>query len=143
MITLEEYVGSHAASPDWTPERQANAVLLLAACDRLRNCMEADGVVFLVNPKTGDCVGGQLHGYGGFRPQDCPQMKPQGALHSNHKEGLAVDNYDPDNAIDDYLMAHQSLLEDYGIYIEHPDSTPTWSHWSIKAPGSGHHVFYP
>lgn len=146
MITLDEYVGIHANSPDWTPQRASNAILLLDTCDRLRTCMEADGVVFPVNPKTGTCVSGELHGWGGFRTQDAVDQRtglPEGAKHSNHKEGLAVDNYDPDNAIDNYLMAHQSLLDDYSIYIEHPDTTPGWSHWSTKSPGSGHHVFYP
>ena len=137
MITLEQYVGGHEASPDWTPERQSNATKLLYTCAQLELEMIADGVVFPDNPHTGSGVSGQT--FGGFRPQDCPQ----GAPHSSHKEGLAVDRYDPNNAIDTWLMAHQDALERFGIYIEHPDSTHGWSHWSIKAPGSGKHVFYP
>jgi hypothetical protein len=137
MITIDEYVGIHVNSPDWTPERQANAANLLTHCAALRLRMAADGVIFKTNPKTGTCISGEI--YGGFRPQDCPI----GAPHSNHKEGLAVDNFDPDEAIDNWLMNHEADLEFYGIYIEHPDTTPGWSHWSIKLPGSGHHVFYP
>lgn len=139
MITLDEYVGGHQDSPDWTPERQANAVKLLEYCDRLRLRMEADGVIFKVNPNTGTCVSGAFHGYGGFRPQDCTQ----GAPHSSHKDGLAVDNYDPDDAIDNWLIAHQDDLVYYEIYIEAPVSTPGWSHWSIKSPPSGKHIFIP
>lgn len=138
-ITINQYAGGHEASPDWTPERQANAQQLLLVCAGLEEEMIADGIEFPDNPATGSGVGGAFHGYGGFRPQNCQQ----GAPHSNHKEGLAVDRYDPHNAIDAWLMAHQDALERHGVYIEHPDSTIHWSHWSIRASGSGHHIFYP
>jgi len=151
MFTIEDYVGIYASSPDWTPERQANARHLLNACANLQVIMEADGVHFPlhehaangVHPRTETTIGGET--YGGFRPQSCLI----GAAHSAHKEGLAVDRYDPDGIIDKWLLddylAHgdRSALVHCGIYIEHPDSTPGWSHWSIRAPASGHHVFYP
>lgn len=137
MISLNQYVGAWATSPDWTMERGKNAIRLLAAMGPLEAALCALGVKFPQNPKTGSQISGEL--YGGFRPQACPI----GAVHSSHKEGLAVDRYDPDGQIDKTLMAHQDLLVKCGIYIEHPDSTPGWSHWTIKAPSSGHHVFYP
>ncbi len=137
MITIEQYVGPHADSPDWTPERQANAEALLQACAALEERMQDDGVSFPINPHTGSGVSGQT--FGGFRPQDCPQ----GAPDSSHKEGQAVDRFDPHGEIDVWLMAHQEVLEEFGIYIEHPSATTGWSHWSIRAPRSGKHVFYP
>lgn len=137
MITYEQYIGPWAKSPDLTAERKANAVRLLYAVEDLETEMAKDGVIFPFNPKTKSQVSGET--YGGFRPQDCPI----GATHSSHKEGLAVDRYDPDNKIDDWCMAHQDRLAAHGIYIEHPDTTPLWSHWTIKPPGSGHTVFYP
>ena len=137
MITLTEYVGPWVDSPDLTLERHDNAERLLDACADLESLAVADGVMFPNNPVTGDGVSGNT--YGGFRPQDCPH----GAPHSSHKEGLAVDRYDPTGAIDAWCMTHLDKLEACGIYIEHPDATRTWSHWTIKAPGSGHRVFYP
>lgn len=159
MITIEQYVGPWADSPDWTVQRQANARRLLAACINLESLLSANGVSFPDHPHGGtglhnarydarDGVSGQT--YGGFRPQDCTQ----GAPHSSHKEGLAVDRYDPGNLIDDWLMndyqenvdagtPEQSALVQCGIYIEHPDSTDGWSHWTIRAPGSGRRIFYP
>jgi len=137
MITLAQYVGPWAGSEDWTPEHQRNAVNLLKACDALETEMVSEGVEFPFNPATGSGISGQI--YGGFRPQDCPQ----GAPHSSHKEGLAVDRYDPYGDIDVWCMANQDRLQQHGIYIEHPDSTPHWSHWTIRAPASGHTVFYP
>lgn len=137
MITLNEYVGPHRESPDWTPTREQNATKLLAACAALEEEARADGVEFPINPATHSGVSGQT--FGGFRPQDCPQ----GATNSSHKEGQAVDRYDPGNKIDAWCMAHQDRLVVHGIYIEHPSATPNWSHWTTRRPGSGNRVFYP
>lgn len=137
MITMEDYVGPHAASPDWTEDRRANAARLLNACAILEAYAAKDGVQFPVNPATGSGVSGKR--YGGFRPQSCTV----GAPGSAHKEGLAVDRFDPSGAIDAWCMANQDKLELCGIYIEHPDETDGWSHWSIRPPKSGRHVFYP
>lgn len=137
MITLEQYVGPHKDSPDWTPERQVNAKRLLEECADLEAEMIADGVSFPDNPATESGVSGQT--FGGFRPQDCPQ----GAPNSSHKEGSGVDRYDPLEAIDNWCMAHQDRLKAHGIYIEHPDATKGWSHWTTRSPKSGRTVFYP
>lgn len=137
MFTIDQYVGIHKNSPDWNTYRQDNAARLLTACANLQNIMEHDGVKFPINPKTGSEISGET--YGGFRPQDCPI----GAAHSSHKEGLAVDRFDPNGEIDGWLMRHPDILVQTGIYIESPDYTPGWSHWTILAPGSGKHVFIP
>lgn len=137
MITIEQYFGPYADHPDGTTARIANAVLLLAACQKLEEIMRLDGVVFRDSPTTHSGVSGE--GNGGFRPQDCPI----GAARSSHKEGLAVDRYDPDGNIDLWCMNHQQVLAECGIYIEHPSKTLHWSHWTIKAPGSGNRVFKP
>lgn len=137
MITLEEYAGPHIDCPDWTPNCQIKAGLLLHACAMLEQDMLNDGVVFPINPNTGSGVSGET--FGGFRPQDCPIGAPDSA----HKTGEAVDRYDPTGELDVWLMAHQDKLLEYGIYIEHPSATTGWSHWSTRAPRSGHHVFYP
>ena len=137
MVTLEQYVGPHADSPDWTDEREANAVELLEKVNALQAEMEADGVVFPVNPKTGSQISGTT--FGGFRPQDCPQ----GAPDSNHKKGQGIDLYDPKERIDNWCVAHQDRLKFHGICIEHPSKTGTWSHWQSVPPKSGKTVYFP
>lgn len=137
MISLAQYVGPHANSPDWTTAVISNAEALLSACARLELMARGDGVLFPDNPATGSGVSGQT--FGGFRPQNCPI----GAARSAHKLGLAVDRYDPDGLIDKWCFESQDRLAECGIYIEHPEATKGWSHWSTKAPGSGKRVFYP
>lgn len=143
MITLAQYVGKHAGSPDWTPARQGNAVDLLVACAKLEQIMLNAGVIFPDNPATRSGVSGLI--FGGFRPQSCPQ----GAPHSSHKEGQGVDRYDPHNLIDKWLAddyakhGKKSAIVRCGIYIEHPNATDTWSHWTTRPPKSGNRIFIP
>lgn len=135
MLTVKEYFGPWFGHLDHTEERNENAKRLLVAC----NALEAEmvSVVFPTNRKTGSNVSGAV--YGGFRPQHCTEGAPRSA----HKEALAVDRYDPLGHIDAWLTAHPDALALHGIYIEHPSKTPGWSHWSIRAPRSGKHIFYP
>lgn len=137
MITMKQYAGVHEHSPDWNAARQLNAANLLVACWQLEQLAIADGVVFPDNPKTGSGVSGDA--LGGFRPQSCSI----GAANSAHKEGLAVDRYDPHNLIDAWCMANLDKLAACGIYLEHPSKTDTWSHWTIRAPKSKNRVFMP
>ena len=137
MITLNQYVGPHRESPDWTPAREQAATKLLASCCSLEVEMARGGVSFPDNPATKSGVSGQT--FGGFRPQNCPQ----GAPNSSHKEGMAVDRYDPRGEIDVWCMAHLDRLAYHGLYIEHASATPGWSHWTTRAPKSGNRAFYP
>lgn len=137
MITLNQYIGPHRESPDWTDEREQNATKLLAACCALEVEMARGGVKFPDNPATHSGISGQT--FGGFRPQDCPV----GAPNSNHKEARAVDRYDPEGIIDLWCMAHLDRLQAHSIWLEHPDATVGWSHWQSVPPRSGSRVFRP
>jgi len=139
MITLVQYFGKFFNHTDATSTRKVSAQALLDACNRLEALALEDGVEFPNSPKTGTGVSGEHDGYGGFRPQDCPQ----GAAHSSHKEGMAVDRYDPHGKIDAWCMANFEKLSRVGIYIEHPSATEGWSHWTIRAPKSGSRAFFP
>lgn len=138
MITIDDLLGKWACSPDCTPERIDNATrLLLPAVAALELAMLEDGVIFPINPATGNQISGQT--LGGFRPQVCSV----GAARSNHKEGLAVDRYDPDGKIDAWCMANLDVVAACGIWLEHPSATSGWSHWQCVAPRSGRRVFMP
>lgn len=58
MITLPQYAGVHAQSPDWSAERKTNASNLLLACSRLEALARADGIKFPDNPATGSGISG-------------------------------------------------------------------------------------
>jgi len=137
MITLQQYLGPWKGHVDVTNEVKANALKLLVTVAELMLIMEHDGIAFPINPATKSNISGSKGG--GFRTQSFSQGAPKSA----HKLGLAVDIFDPLGEIDDWIMSHQAILVAKGVYIEHPDHTKGWSHWSIKSPGSGKHVFIP
>jgi hypothetical protein len=136
-LHVEQYFGKWLAHKDVTMPIIDNAKALVSACNTLIQVMEATGLRFTINPLTQSLVGGET--LGGFRPQDCPIGAPQSA----HKQGLAVDIYDPDNKIDNWLIGHQQVLKEFGLYFEHPTATPRWSHWTTRKPKSGKRIFYP
>ena len=135
MITLEELYGQWLSHPDATAARKAASAALLVSVNNLLDEAAQDGVPGLVNPVTGSQVSGDK--YGGFRPQSCPR----GAPHSAHKEGRAVDIYDPGNKLDAWL--DDDTLEAFELYREAPASTPHWCHLTDRAPPSGKRTFQP
>lgn len=137
MISLNDYVGPHSHSKDWNAERRANAEDLLPAVNALLAEAVADGIKLHTNPATGSYVSGQT--MGGFRPQDCTQ----GAPGSSHKQGQAVDVYDPLHKLALWCLENLERLEAHGLYMEHPDATPSWCHLTTRAPKSGRRAFFP
>lgn len=135
MISVADFFGPHAGCADATEEREQNAEVLLEKVNPLLEEAEQHGVELEMNPATGTLVSGKT--FGGFRPQDCPQ----GAPHSSHKEGMAVDVYDPEGALDRWIT--DLLLEKHGLYREHPADTSGWTHLTTRAPGSGKRTFHP
>ena len=137
MITITDYAGKWSTSPDWGTIQQINASELLRRVNLLLDELSKRGVIAKKNPITGCLVGGES--FGGFRPLSCPI----GAPNSAHKQGEAVDIYDPDNKLDDYITAHPELLVQFDLYREHPTATLHWLHLSIRAPKSGNRTFLP
>jgi hypothetical protein len=137
LFTLEEYFAGYPNHPDITKEVKGNATKLITACTALSASVKLAGIQFKINPGTGTVLSGVKNG--GFRPQSCTVGTPK----SSHKQGLAVDIFDPHEDIDNWCMKHQNELQKYGIYMEDPKHTPHWSHWTIKSPASGKRVFIP
>lgn len=136
MITIQDYVGVHAGSKDWTPARQRYAKILLDAVNPLlEHYYRATGNKIRINPATKSQVSGQT--FGGFRPQSCPEGSPG----SSHKEGMGVDVYDPKNEFDDWLT--DDILAEYKLYREHPQKTQRWCHLTTRRPPSGNRTFWP
>lgn len=133
---MGEYFGPWLSHQDATPERVAHAGKLITAVNALMELAEAD-VAFPVNPATRSQVSGRT--YGGFRPQECTI----GAPHSNHKEGLAVDIFDPTGAIDEWCADNQLALEECGLWMERQDYTEGWAHFQCVPPRSGSRYFIP
>lgn len=72
----------------------------------------------------------------GFRPSAINQKIPNAAKNSLHMIGKAIDIADPDGELKKLLTPitnkdHADLLRRFGVFMEHPDYTPTWVHLDI------------
>jgi len=136
MITLEQLFGAKMQHPNATPERVANGIELLTRVSELLEYLE---YVPPICPNTGTQISGSKGGSGdgGFRLQ----TSGTGAKKSSHKEGQAVDIYDPRGVLDDLLS--DEILDNHDLYREHPDDTPGWCHLTTRAPRSGRRTFHP
>lgn len=138
VITYEQYVGKWDTSSDVTGNIEFNIrnrllPIINDLCDYISSC-EVD---FPINPITKSLISGTS--LGGFRPQTCTIGAPK----SNHKQGLAVDIYDPKGEIDAWCMTNKTTLAEFGVWLEHPDATPGWCHMQVVPPRSGSRVFKP
>jgi hypothetical protein len=129
-ITLDDYFGRHSST--WKPsdEVRANALDLLSKVNAMLTDMDLEEAR---EPKVNS----------GWRPQAYNAMIPSAAVNSKHITGQAIDLYDPDGALDDFLMAHPQRLIDHGLWMEHPAATKGWTHVQSIPPRSGNRVFFP
>lgn len=135
MITVADVIGPWRNSTDLTEERIEHITDLVPAVNALLARAAKAGVKLPINPKTKTQVSGEQ--YGGFRPQTCPIGAPLSA----HKQGLAVDIYDPTNALDAWIT--DDVLRECGLYREGGNWTPGWTHLTTRRPGSGNRTFMP
>lgn len=135
MITVADVIGPWIKSPDLTAGRRKSIADLVPQVNALLALASAAGIPTYKHPATGNPVVGPK--YGGFRPQSCPIGAPQSA----HKVGMAVDIYDPSNALDEWIT--DDVLTQCGLYREGGRWTPGWTHLTTRRPGSGNRTFIP
>lgn len=74
--------------------------------------------------------------------KDQKRINPK-AMKSNHLKGAAIDIADPKGELAEWNKKNIKLLEEIGLWIEHPDDTPGWEHYQIFPPRSGNRMFHP
>lgn len=128
MITLEEYyMGRDKKYPDQlTDELRLNAQ---DTVDKANQLLARFGESRKVNS--------------GWRPPAVNAAIPKAAKKSNHMRCLAIDLDDDDGDLDDWCMSNLSVLEELGLWMEHPAATKGWCHVQTVPPRSGRRVFYP
>jgi len=122
-----------------SPEIERNAARTVEITNKLLAQAQTYGVVVKANPATGSQVSS------GWRPPAINASTKGASPTSHHMTGRAVDLYDPDGELDEWLMSGigMAAMEELGLWLEHPDATPGWCHLQIVPPGSGRRVFRP
>lgn len=95
-----------------SPELEANLVKLLIAVNKLRTL-----------------YGKPMYISSGYRPGHY-NKDAGGAKNSTHITCQAVDFKDTDGKIKDFITL--SVLEECGLYMEAPHSTPMWCHVQVR-----------
>lgn len=83
----------------------------------------------------------QVHS--GWRPPGVNALTPNAAKFSKHMTCQACDLEDDEGDLDEWALDHPEILEEIGLWQEHPGSTKGWAHFQIVPPRSGKRVFYP
>lgn len=140
-ITVEEYLMNRAKFEELSADHKNSTVDLL---DRVNKLLEALGREARVSSgirtkKDHERIYRQINAKRKEQGLD-PIKVPMG---SKHLSCQAVDLADPNNELDVLLDQKEALLEEYGLYREHPDYTKGWVHLQTVAPGSGLRTFKP
>ncbi len=125
LVTRDEILNGQEQKNPLTSTMEGNLRRLLAALNKLRLAYNKPMLVS-----------------SGYRPPE-HNKKVGGAPNSCHLTCEAVDFRDKDGELKKWLLANLDILADCGLYMEHPDATPTWCHLQIRMPNSGHRVFKP
>ncbi len=128
MITTADYfMGREKKYPnELTGELLSNASVLVVKVNEL---LDAFGEHRSVNS--------------GWRPAAVNSAVPNAAPKSKHMTCQACDLSDDDGRLDAWCMANLPMLERFGLWLEHPDSTPRWCHVQSIPPKSLKRVFIP
>lgn len=141
MIKLSDYwMGRDKSYPlALSTEIVRNAETMIELADKLLALAKLAGVTLETNPRTNTIVSG------GWRPPEINANTPGAAVRSKHMTGQAIDLYDPDGDLDDWLMTDdgQRAMADLGLWHEHPSATKGWAHVQSVPPRSGRRTFYP
>lgn len=122
-----------------TPAIERAAFTTVDLANKLLAIAEADGISLSRNANTNSFVAS------GWRPPAINAATPNAAPSSKHMTGQAIDIYDPDGDLDEWLLAApgQRVLVNLGLWLEHPSATKGWAHVQTIPPKSLNRVFYP
>jgi hypothetical protein len=134
-ITIADYFGTKPH----TAEHTENAIELLRCVNAMFAEYVTQGGILHKDPDTGTYISGSKGGAGdgGFRLPD----SATGRQGSAHKEAKAVDPYDPDNRIDEWIT--RDILIKFGLWREARQHSPGWVHLQTREPKSHMRSFNP
>lgn len=141
MITLADYfMGRRELYPTaMSPSIEHEAFRTVDLVNKLLTQAETYGVSIDMHPVNKSPVSS------GWRPPAVNSATAGAAVNSKHMTGQALDVYDPDGDLDDWLMTGegQAAMAALGLWHEHPSATKGWAHLQTIPPRSGRRTFFP
>lgn len=140
-VNLENYFmgRDRTYSLDLTMDVRRESARTVDLTNKLLNVAQAAGVELIRRADSNTLVNS------GWRPAALNAQTQGAAPHSKHITGQAIDLFDPEGEIDEWLLTKlgQEALVSIGLWMEHPGSTKGWSHLQTIPPRSLNRVFYP
>jgi len=138
MITVRQYYMNRDIEfrMELTDELRRNAETTVARANTLLNHALNDRVYLIMNSQKSFVRSG-------WRPPVINRATANSAPLSKHMTCEAIDIEDIEGELDEWCMEHLSILEEVGLWLEHPSATKSWCHLQTKPPRSGKRVFYP
>lgn len=124
-ITRNEILMGRDSEYPLTPELESNLSKLLEALNKFRAI-----------------YGKPMNVSSGYRPGKYNRAAG-GASNSSHITCEACDFKDGDWSLKQFVLMRPEILEECGLYMEHPDHTRTWIHLQIRPTKSGTRIFKP
>lgn len=141
MISVADYfMGRRERFPlALTPAIEREAFRTVDLASKLLVQAQTYGVTLDVHPVNKSLVSS------GWRPPEVNAGTANAAPNSKHMTGQAIDIYDPDGDLDDWLLSGegQAAMAALGLWHEHPSATKGWAHLQTIPPRSGRRTFYP
>lgn len=125
MITRKEVLMDRDKEYPLSKEFEANLAILLERLNKFRNI-----------------YGKPLFVSSGYRPGKY-NKGAGGANSSAHLTCQATDFKDVDGALKKYIKDNPTILETCDLYLEAPESTPSWIHLQSRKTKSGKRIFKP
>jgi hypothetical protein len=134
VITLTDFWQGRDVTyqEELTDEIRANAAQTVSKANLLLNVFKA---------KTQDTEIRKVNS--GWRPEQINGKTAGAAPRSKHMLGLAIDISDPEGDLKSWCMDNQDVLQDIGLWMEHPSACKGWLHVQVVPPKSQKRVFYP
>ncbi len=126
MITLEEFFMSRDVKYPPSQELYDNAIEIVNRANALL-----------------EYFGSERRVRSGYRPEPINALVPGASKTSKHITCQAIDLEDKDRQLSSYCLENLTLLQELGLWLEQPSSTPTWVHLQTCPPKSGKRVFIP
>lgn len=131
-ITYPDYLMGREKNYLLTSDVVQNAPILLEKVNKLLAYAVECGITLYTNPIWKSLVSS------GWRPKELNAATPNAAPRSKHITGHAVDVYDPEGSIDNWLT--DDILRQFDLWREHPSQTKSWCHLQDIPPGEGTRV---
>lgn len=131
MLTLDDYLQDRQFSHTFPGELLPNAEKMVERTNVLLTRYMAETGADLPRINSG------------WRPPTVNALVQGAAKKSKHMTCEAIDLDDDDGLLDDWCMENLAVLEEIGLWMEHPAATKGWCHLQIVPPRSGRRVFYP